>query len=83
MPTALIEKPELWQENKDAFIAFLELTDTRQSAFSGVSRITHTEILSYCICYGVSPNEIAKKVAAADKDYLNWVKEKQENVQRK
>ena len=82
-PQALIEKPELWNENKEAFEAFLELNNTRQTAFSGVSRITYTEILNYCICYEINPNEITKQVVAADKDYLNWVKEKQENVQRK
>jgi|GEM_PF-2578867 len=83
LPAALIEKPELWQENKEAFEAFLELNNTRQSAFSGVSRITYTEILNYCICYEINPNDITKKIVAADIDCLNWVKEKQENVQRK
>jgi hypothetical protein len=79
-PTALIDKPDLWKENVKAFDAFLDLHTTRPVAFSGISRITHTEILSYCICVDLNPNEIIKKVKAADQDFLKWVKEKQENV---
>lgn len=80
IPTALAEKPDLWPENAENWIAFMALHSARPAGM-GPGAIPIVDIEAYARLSGhPEPMRLLSDVQALDRVWLRWVAERNERA---
>lgn len=78
LPSALIERPDLWPENAESWRAFLALHASRQAGMAPCA-ILVSEVAAYAaMTQHPEPLRLLSDVQAMDRVWLNWQADKRQ-----